>query len=197
MRKTQPTYYTFLSGLPAPFGDLRLVSDGTALTAIDFAQDETGTFYGPDPSSFREAEPPQWQRADSLPVLAQTAAELREYFAGTRTDFTVPLSLSGTPFQRAVWAELGHIPYGATWSYAELARRIGSPQASRAVGAANGRNPIPIIVPCHRVIGASGQLTGYGGGLPRKKLLLELEQPAKRPAVASGRPLSLFPQARA
>lgn len=195
MRQTGQTYYTFLSELPVPFGELRLVSDGTALTAIDFAQ-EAGTFHGPGPAACSDREPARWQRADELPVLKQTAAELREYFAGVRTDFTVPLSLAGTAFQQSVWAELCHIPYGATWSYVELARRIGSPQASRAVGAANGRNPVPIIVPCHRVIGASGQLTGYGGGLPRKKFLLELEQPSPQRTARSAPPLELWPQAR-
>lgn len=183
MRNPRPSYYTLLSGLPEPMGELCLVSDGTALTRIDFP---------PEPGSDRPklaAPPPPGQRADDLPVLRTAAAELREYFAGQRTEFTVPLALAGTPFQQAVWAELGRIPYGATWSYAELARRIGNPQARRAVGAANGRNPVPIIVPCHRVIGTSGELTGYGGGLPRKQQLLALER-TQSPA----RPLSLFPE---
>ena len=180
MRTPLPSYFTFLSGLPEPMGELRLVSDGTALTRIDFP---------PEPGS--DQPPVPGQRADDLPVLRTAAAELREYFAGRRTEFTVPLALAGTPFQQAVWAELGRIPYGATWSYAELARRIGNPQARRAVGAANGRNPVPIIVPCHRVIGTGGSLTGYGGGLPRKQQLLALEQRTQSPA----RPLSLFAEA--
>jgi len=182
MRTPLPSYFTFLSGLPAPMGDLCLFSDGTALTRIDFA---------PEPGSdwpVLAASPCPAQRADDLPVLRTTVAELREYFAGGRTEFTVPLALAGTPFQQAVWTELGRIPYGATWSYAELARRIGNPQARRAVGAANGRNPVPIIVPCHRVIGTSGELTGYGGGLPRKQLLLALEQRRRAPTL----PLGLF-----
>jgi methylated-DNA-[protein]-cysteine S-methyltransferase len=110
------------------------------------------------------------------PVLALAAGQLREYFAGSLTRFTVPLELDGTPFQRAVWAGLQEIGYGQTLSYGELARRIGSPAASRAVGLANGRNPVAIVVPCHRVVGADGSLTGYGGGLDRKQFLLALEQ---------------------
>ncbi|HYI11089.1 MAG TPA: methylated-DNA--[protein]-cysteine S-methyltransferase [Thermoanaerobaculia bacterium] len=103
------------------------------------------------------------------------ATELTEYFAGKRKMFTIPLAPRGTPFQLAVWNELLRIPYGSTISYAELARRIGKPSAVRAVGAANGANPIPVIIPCHRVIGANGTLTGYGGGLERKQWLLALE----------------------
>lgn len=184
MRTPLPSYYTLLSGLPEPMGELCLVSDGTALTRIDFP---------PAPGSDRPTSaPPPGQRADDLQLLRAAAAELREYFAGERTEFTVPLALAGTPFQQAVWAELGRIPYGATWSYAELARRIGNPQARRAVGAANGRNPVPIIVPCHRVIGTSGELTGYGGGLPRKQQLLALEQKTRSPAP----PLTLFAEQR-
>ncbi len=112
-----------------------------------------------------------WDRARSAAV----ARELAEYFAGRRRDFTLALDPAGTPFQREVWGELARIPYGATVSYGELARRVGRPAASRAVGAANGANPIPIILPCHRVIGSNGSLTGYGGGLPIKRALLSLE----------------------
>ena len=103
------------------------------------------------------------------------AHELAEYFAGRRRDFTIELAPRGTPFQLAVWEELRRIPYGGTISYSELARRIGRPSAIRAVGAANGANPIPVIIPCHRVIGANGTLTGYGGGIERKQWLLALE----------------------
>jgi methylated-DNA-[protein]-cysteine S-methyltransferase len=109
-------------------------------------------------------------------VLAETARQLAGYFDGIRTTFDVPLTMAGSGFQRTVWAALQEIPYGGTWSYGEMARRIGQPSASRAVGLANGRNPISIIVPCHRVIGANGSLTGYGGGLDRKRYLLSLEQ---------------------
>jgi methylated-DNA-[protein]-cysteine S-methyltransferase len=112
--------------------------------------------------------------------------QLDQYFDAQRIDFDVPVKLVGTPFQRAVWAALREIPYGETMSYGQLAERIGSPGAARAVGLANGRNPIGIIVPCHRVVGATGSLTGYGGGLERKRYLLELERrnPA-RPAHAT------------
>jgi methylated-DNA-[protein]-cysteine S-methyltransferase len=113
---------------------------------------------------------------DSDPVLAEAAAQLKAYFAGQLTDFDLPLTLEGSGFQRTVWAGLQAIPYGETVSYGELARRINQPSASRAVGLANGRNPISIVVPCHRVIGADGSLTGYGGGLDRKRFLLSLEQ---------------------
>jgi methylated-DNA-[protein]-cysteine S-methyltransferase len=109
------------------------------------------------------------------PLLEQAAEELDAYFAGRRQRFQVPLAPEGTPFQRQVWAALTTIPFGATWSYAKLARTVGRPAAVRAVGAANGRNPIALFVPCHRVIGADGSLTGYGGGLPRKRWLLAHE----------------------
>jgi methylated-DNA-[protein]-cysteine S-methyltransferase len=102
--------------------------------------------------------------------------QLTAYFAGDLKDFDVPLTMAGTDFQRAVWTELQQIPYGETITYGELAERLGRPSASRAVGLANGKNPISIIVPCHRVIGSTGNLTGYGGGLPRKRYLLDFEQ---------------------
>jgi methylated-DNA-[protein]-cysteine S-methyltransferase len=116
------------------------------------------------------------RRADDDPVLAAARRQLERYFAGERTEFDLPLAPEGTEFQRAVWAGLGTIGYGETLSYGELADRIGRPNAQRAVGLANGRNPIAVIVPCHRVIGADGSLTGYGGGLDRKQRLLALEQ---------------------
>jgi methylated-DNA-[protein]-cysteine S-methyltransferase len=109
-------------------------------------------------------------------VLGPVRAQLEEYFRGERRSFDVPLALRGTPFQLRVWAELQRIPYGTTISYGELARRLGNPNLSRAVGAANGANPISIIVPCHRVIGADGSLVGYGGGMPAKRGLLALER---------------------
>ena len=110
------------------------------------------------------------------PVLEQAVGELMEYFTGYRREFTVPVRMRGTVFQREVWAALCEIPYGATASYGDIARRIGRPRACRAVGMANHRNPVPIIVPCHRVIGSSGALTGYGGGLPVKSFLLAWEK---------------------
>lgn len=115
-----------------------------------------------------------WQQADT-PLLVQAKAQLSEYFAGTRQEFTLPLSPKGTPFQQKVWAALQTIPYGQTRSYGEIARQIGSPKAARAVGMANHHNPIAILIPCHRVVGQNGALTGYAGGLERKKALLQLE----------------------
>jgi methylated-DNA-[protein]-cysteine S-methyltransferase len=124
--------------------------------------------------------PPAFAQAitRATPVLRAAAAQLAEYFAGKRRTFDLPLAPHGTPFQLAVWSALRAIPYGETRNYAELARAIGRPTASRAVGAANGKNPLGIIVPCHRVIGASGALTGYAGGLSAKRWLLELEATA-------------------
>ena len=112
---------------------------------------------------------------DAAPLLVQAKAQLSEYFAGTRQEFTLPLSPKGTPFQQKVWAALQTIPYGQTRSYGEIARQIGSPKAARAVGMANHHNPIAILIPCHRVVGQNGALTGYAGGLDRKKALLQLE----------------------
>lgn len=151
--------YTYLD---SPVGALLLAGDADGLTLISF------------PSGSREQKPkPAW-REDARPFAA-AITELREYFAGKRRDFTVTLRPQGTAFQLAVWKALRAIPYGETISYGELARRIGRPSASRAVGAANGANPLPIIVPCHRVIGANGSLTGFGGGVETKRFLLGLE----------------------
>ena len=110
-------------------------------------------------------------------ALDQVRTQLDEYFAGTRTEFDLPVRLHGTPFQVEVWEQLRRIPYGETISYGELAKRVDRPEAARAVGAANGQNPVAIVVPCHRVIGADGSLTGFGGGLPWKRWLLQREQP--------------------
>ena len=115
-------------------------------------------------------------------ILDMTRAQLDEYFSGTRKQFDLPLAPQGTPFQTEVWQTLATIPYGETISYAHLAQRVGKPTAMRAVGAANGRNPLPIVLPCHRVIGADGSLTGFGGGLPTKQFLLELEGARALPA---------------
>jgi len=117
---------------------------------------------------------PAW--IDNAGQMQKTTRQLRAYFAGELEEFDLPLAPEGTPFQQKVWSELCNIPYGETISYGELARRIGNPNASRAVGLANGSNPIPIIIPCHRVIGSNGKLTGYGGGLPIKEKLLALEK---------------------
>jgi len=147
----------------SPVGALLLVASAEGLAEIHF------------PSRGRRASTnSDWIEEDS--ALAEPARQLRAYFAGELENFDLPLTPEGTPFQQRVWAELSKIPYGETVSYGELARRIGNPQASRAVGLANGSNPIPIIIPCHRVIGSNGKLTGYGGGLAIKEKLLALEK---------------------
>jgi methylated-DNA-[protein]-cysteine S-methyltransferase len=124
---------------------------------------------------FEPFRPAGGQRNDRNRLIEETARQLREYFAGARRAFDLPLDMQGTEFQKRVWQYLETISYGQTRSYAQVAAAIGSPAAVRAVGAANGANPVPIVVPCHRVIGAAGKLTGYGGGLPLKQRLLELE----------------------
>jgi methylated-DNA-[protein]-cysteine S-methyltransferase len=157
---TKQTYYTTME---SPIGELLLVGDGDSLSGM-YMQD------GRKPKTIA----PGWQ--ESAAPLADARTQLEEYFAGNRTTFEIPLAAQGAPFEREVWHALEEIPYGETVSYGEIARRVGQPAAARAVGTANGRNPIAVIVPCHRVIGADGTLTGYGGGLERKRLLLELEQ---------------------
>jgi methylated-DNA-[protein]-cysteine S-methyltransferase len=149
------TYYTTV---PSPIGELLLASDGRALTGLHMAPFEPDSGWHRDEGPFTD-------------VVGQLAA----YFTGARKAFDVLHEAEGTPFQRRVWKALLDIPYGETISYGELARRIGNPRAVRAVGRANGANPIAVIVPCHRVIGANGTLTGYGGGLDRKAKLLALE----------------------
>jgi methylated-DNA-[protein]-cysteine S-methyltransferase len=127
-------------------------------------------------------------RDDGYPLIREAMRQLEAYFAGELVEFDLPLAMTGTEFQKCVWRALVDIPYGATRSYGELARGIGKPAAVRAVGAANGRNPIAIVVPCHRVIGSNGKLVGYGGGLPMKQMLLELErQNAERVGKAAAR----------
>lgn len=144
-------------------GPLLLTADDTGLRSISFENGRRPP--RPDPS---------WQKDGSR--LRETIQQLRAYFARKLQKFDLPLAPNGTPFQLKVWEELCEIPYRETMSYGELARRIGNPNACRAVGLANGANPIPIIIPCHRVIGSNGKLTGYGGGLPIKEKLLALEQ---------------------
>jgi methylated-DNA-[protein]-cysteine S-methyltransferase len=124
---------------------------------------------------FPPARPIEAEPVEGDPLLDELAQQLRAYFAGARRRFDLPLDPQGTPFQKRVWQHLETIPFGVTQSYRQVADAIGTPQAVRAVGAANGANPIPIVIPCHRVIGSGGRLTGYGGGLPLKKRLLELE----------------------
>jgi methylated-DNA-[protein]-cysteine S-methyltransferase len=137
-----------------------------------------------DDQSHAPADQPDWEPDGD--AYGEVVEQLEAYFAGELTEFDVDLRLEGTDFQREVWAALREIPYGETWSYGQLADHIGKPGAARAVGLANGRNPVGIIVPCHRVIGADGSLTGYGGGLPRKQLLLQLERERAEPRLALG-----------
>lgn len=150
----------------SPVGTLRLATDGEHLTGVYFTEHR----HAPQDLGAEVEE------SAAPPVLREAVGQLREYFAGTRTGFRLPLSAPGTDFQQRVWQALARIPYGTTWSYARLAVEVGSPGAARAVGLANGRNPISIVVPCHRVVGASGAITGYGGGVERKQVLLDLER---------------------
>lgn len=153
-------YYCYLD---TPIGELLLAGDFDALRLIAF----------PD-GAMRRSPEDGWTYSEE--PFAEARRQLREYFRGERRTFDLPLRANGTAFQLAVLEALGEIPYGATASYGEVARRIGRPGAARAVGAANGRNPLPIVIPCHRVIGSDGGLTGFGGGIATKKALLELEQ---------------------
>ena len=153
----------------SPIGKLKLVASEQGLVALLWENDRPGRVV-----------------LDSLveshdqPILKQTEAELEEYFAGTRTKFTVPLDMRGTPFKKLVWEALLAIPYGETRTYGQLASQLGNPRGTRAVGAANGRNPVAVIAPCHRVVGSSGKLTGFAGGLAAKALLLNLESRGDR-----------------
>lgn len=149
--------------IDSPIGPLLLAGDEAGLRCIEFMKS-------------KRAQPPDSDWREDARPLKEAIHQLRAYFAGKLEDFDLPLTPQGTPFQQNVWHRLCDIPYGETISYGELARRIGNPNASRAVGLANGSNPIPIIIPCHRVIGSNGKLTGYGGGLPIKEKLLALER---------------------
>jgi methylated-DNA-[protein]-cysteine S-methyltransferase len=148
--------------IDSPIGELLLVGDGERLHRLSMQGGRR-----PVPVD------PRWERDDD--AFVDVRSQLTEYFDGRRREFDLPLGLEGNPFELRVWEELCRIPYGETVSYGEIAREIGAPNAARAVGLANGRNPVALIVPCHRVIGADGSLTGYGGGLERKRLLLDLE----------------------
>lgn len=149
--------------IDSPYGPLTLVATDGSLCGVYM----TDQRHRPPEESFGDRDPGPF---------TETARQLDAYFAGELTDFDLPFSLVGTPFQRSVWEQLLRIPFGETRTYGELAEALGNPAASRAVGLANGKNPISVIVPCHRVIGANGNLTGYGGGLPRKQRLLDFER---------------------
>jgi O-6-methylguanine DNA methyltransferase len=165
-----------LQEVTSPIGALRLAATSQGLVRIAFPRERGLGFRGWLERHLPEASPVDW-----VPVLDKVATELEEYFSGRRTVFTVPLDLRGTPFQRAVWEELLRVPYGEVRSYGEVARVLGRPSAARAVGAAVGSNPVPVLVPCHRIIQKSGELGGFGGGLQAKRELLALER-ARLPA---------------
>jgi methylated-DNA-[protein]-cysteine S-methyltransferase len=152
----------------SPIGRLMLTADDTAVTGLFM------DLYRNKPTKLPLAGK-DWVESAVNDPLREAVRQLEEYFCGQRSQFDLPLRMAGTEFQQRVWRELTQIPFGETWSYGQLAKRIGSPNGSRAVGLANGANPIAIIVPCHRVIGADGSLTGFGGGLPRKEWLLAHE----------------------
>jgi methylated-DNA-[protein]-cysteine S-methyltransferase len=164
-----PKDYVFKT-VPSPVGQLKLIGSNDGLAAILWENDRPGrvrlNVVGQD---------------DDHPVLLETERQLNEYFAGRRAAFNLPLDFAGTDFQKSVWHALLTIPFGETRSYAQIAKQIGKPTAMRAVGAANGRNPISIVAPCHRVIGSTGELTGFAGGLEAKALLLNLEGAVAKP----------------
>jgi methylated-DNA-[protein]-cysteine S-methyltransferase len=154
--------------LDTPIGPLTLTASDAGLHTVHFQRD--GAASRPEPSA------PAPTKASAHPVLVEAAAQLGEYFAGRRREFDLPLAPAGTPFQLAAWRALLEIPFATTVSYGEQARRLGGTAKTRAVGAANGRNPIPVIIPCHRVVGADGKLVGFGGGLETKAWLLDHER---------------------
>ena len=164
---------TYCTWIESPLGRILLTSDGESLTGLHFEDDKYFPRIGND-----------WLESPADPILARAAAEVREYFSGERNAFDLPMRPAGTLFQQRVWRALCGIACGSTVSYAQVAKAIGAPRSTRAVGAAIGRNPISILVPCHRVVGSDGALTGYAGGLDRKAALLALEA---RTAQASRR----------
>ncbi|HEY8303242.1 MAG TPA: methylated-DNA--[protein]-cysteine S-methyltransferase [Solirubrobacteraceae bacterium] len=169
MRATAASQTILATTMQSPIGELTITSVDGLLTGVHMHEQR------------HRPQPPAGYRSDDG-ALTHVVTQLNAYFAGELTDFELPIEMNGTDFQRRVWAALCEIPYGETISYGELARWVGNPKASRAVGLANGRNPVAIVVPCHRVIGADGSLTGYGGGLDRKVWLLEHEA-ARRPGA--------------
>ena len=161
----------------SPIGDIMLVADNSALIGIYFV----GCDHIPAASG-------RWTLDPKHPVLQQAATQLDEYFAGKRTEFSLPLHLAGTEFQEKVWREIARIPYGETISYSDLAKRAGATHAIRAVGTSTGRNPVSIVIPCHRVVGKDGNMRGFAGGLERKRRLLDLEKPHQTALSSPMRP---------
>lgn len=167
-----PHYFTTM---PSPVGELTLVASDHGLRAILWPDDDG-----------RVPLPEQLEEKPDLAVLVAARQQLAEYFSGDRTEFDLPLDVRGTEFQRAAWQALAEIPYGSTASYAEQAARIGRPTAVRAVGAANGRNPLSIVLPCHRVVGSNGSLTGFAAGIDSKRMLLQMEGALGDPVLPLG-----------
>jgi methylated-DNA-[protein]-cysteine S-methyltransferase len=165
--------------IDSPIGRLMLTSDGTALTGLYM------NLYRNKPAKLPDLDG-DWVQNATIDPFPAAVKQLNEYFAGKRREFDLPLRMAGTEFQRRVWRELAEIPFGETRSYGQLAKRLDNPNGSRAVGLANGRNPIAIIVPCHRVIGADGSLTGFGGGIDRKEWLLTHEGRPRNSELALG-----------
>ncbi|HZQ47794.1 MAG TPA: methylated-DNA--[protein]-cysteine S-methyltransferase [Verrucomicrobiae bacterium] len=164
-KASEENIMTHYSIVKSPIGDLMLVADASALTGLYFA----GCDHIPAASQ-------RWTRNAQHPVLQRAAKQLREYFAGKRTTFSLPLGLVGTDFQEKIWRQIALIPYGKTITYSDLARRVGATQAVRAAGTSTGRNPLSIVIPCHRVVGKNGSLCGFAGGLDKKHQLLEFEK---------------------
>jgi len=158
---------TCYSIIKSPIGNLMLVADGSELTGLYFV----GCDHVPAATN-------NWTANTRHPVLQQTAKQLQEYFAGKRKKFSIAVRLAGTEFQRKIWREIALIPFGETVSYSDLAKRAGAPEAIRAAGTSTGRNPVSIVIPCHRVVGKNGGMGGFAGGLERKRRLLELEKSA-------------------
>ena len=156
----------------SPLGPMFATAEEDGITHVEFA----GAKYAPEAR-------PDWVEDPQAPDLAACGRQLAEYFAGTRTGFDLPLAPRGSDFQQRVWREIARVPYGETISYAELAKRAGAPGQARAAGAATGRNPVGVVIPCHRIVGSDGSLTGYAGGLDRKRVLLELEGVLQRSLV--------------
>jgi methylated-DNA-[protein]-cysteine S-methyltransferase len=176
------TYFTFFR---SPIGEILLTSHGTALTGLYNENAKHAPLVSND-----------WDEDDELPVFEIAKEQLREYFEGERSTFDLDLDPSGTEFQKDVWNQLQKIPFGKTITYQDLAERVGRPKAVRAVGSANGRNPISIMIPCHRVIGADGTLTGYAGGLARKNQLITLERNTMNEVIEKSSTISTQPLER-
>jgi methylated-DNA-[protein]-cysteine S-methyltransferase len=157
---------------PSPLGEVIVIANDAGIWSVDFVD-----------AKYARRIDPEWIEDPQSSPLRECIRQLAEYFAGKRRDFDLPLAPRGTPFQERVWNEIARVPYGKTISYGELAKRAGAPGQARAAGAATGRNPVGVVIPCHRIVGADGSLTGYAGGLDRKQRLLELEGVLQRSLI--------------